>query len=207
MTRQLKTIKAENITRRVPIAWGGTEAKPLAQPVHATAYKVEDGTILIAIVESAHTGNIEVGNAIRVRISYDLSAVASVRMCHTCDADNPHPRRITPHNGKGFCDESAKRSRAARKGKAKGAWKAERAEAKAEQRDLAVTRVLGHVPPSREAQQASVLRARAIHHGADSSSFRAMATLYGLTQEQAIELAGLTPNPSHETELAANGVA
>jgi hypothetical protein len=189
----IRKMYAENITRRIPIAFAGLVDKPLARPVHATAYKADDGTVLIAVVEGkGNGGNVEVSNRTRVLVSYDVEADCdSVRMCHTCDADKPHPRRITPHNGKGYCDASAKRTRAARKGKPRGAFRTERVEARRAELDATVASILARVEPTREQMKGNVLRAIANSVGTDSTRWAAMLSLYGMTHEAGLKLADL----------------
>jgi hypothetical protein len=172
-----KTIKAENIQYRTPLAYRATEK---SDPIFGTAYKRQPGVVTIAL---ANKGHVDVRNDERVTISYtpaDEDNVKGIRYCESCP--EKHLRRIlTDKHATAYCDASAKRYRENKKvGKSE---RAEKREEKAATQEARIASVMTARPRSRDYLVAVALRNAAGYKG----RFAAVAKGYGLTVDQAAE--------------------
>lgn len=209
--KSVKTITAENVRLRVPLAYFGTEKHPLEHPIFGSAYKRDEGLVLIALVNREHQ---EVVHDERIVVSYDPAAVEAtgLRWCQNCSeakANGRHLRRIGPDKyATAYCDVREKEYQAAYKEGRK--FRQSSKQEDAEERQARIERVMSQHEKSKRRLVASMLRNIAAstdyaHEDKKWAHFDSIAAQYGLSRAEGIELAeAIYPELSIDQSKAAS---
>jgi hypothetical protein len=198
MSNTIKTTQAKRLPLRVPIAWAGTEAKPLPATL-ATAYKRTDGVLTIAI---RGVGVTEVKKNDRVRWSEDPAGIGAknLRWCRTCD--EAHLMRIgTDKALTVYCDVREAELRAGYKAnprdlsnlsaeqrRSRRPDPAAAAAAKADAINQRIGRAADRPEPSRDRVRAASIRNMMWLYGEDHARVEAQCKVLGLTLAKGVAL-------------------